>query len=276
MPVQTTQYKLPKNMRFCCDDFIKDSIQFLRKQRKKRNARKLIVGLSGGIDSAVVAILCKKAVEQDVIAVFMPSSTTSTHSLEDAVELAKAFDIELEHISIAPYDILFREQNPNITPLKVGNFCARLRMTMLYNFASMQKGIVIGTSNKSELMLGYGTIFGDLGYAINPIGGLLKTQIFALAHALKVPESIITKPPSADLYPNQSDEKELGFSYAQIDPLLVAITKKYGNFQKPKNYKHIEKKYFKEFDTALVDMVLTRIKSNLFKHERPSVFDPRI
>ena len=119
MPVQTTQYKLPKNMRFCCDDFIKDSIQFLRKQRKKRNARKLIVGLSGGIDSAVVAILCKKAVEQDVIAVFMPSSTTSTHSLEDAVELAKAFDIE--HGADADKDNKFADFRGNRQAGKVNN-----------------------------------------------------------------------------------------------------------------------------------------------------------
>ncbi|WP_216634154.1 NAD+ synthase, partial [Helicobacter sp. CLO-3] len=218
--------------------FIDKSVEFLRKQYKKKGAQKLIIGLSGGVDSAVVAALCQKAVGKDVLLVCMPTSSTSARSIEDAIGFVKHFKMELEHVDISAYEAVFKEQNPSATPLQIGNFCARIRMALLYNFASTQKGIVVGTSNKSELMLGYGTIYGDMACAINPIASLSKTEVFALAKALNIPESIIKKPPTADLYEGQSDEKELGFSYSQIDPLLEAMCEKYGDFRKTKNYKN--------------------------------------
>lgn len=155
-------------------------------------------------------------------------------------------------------------------------------MALLYHYSSMYQGIVVGTSNQSELLLGYGTIFGDLACAINPIGALFKTQIFSLARILQIPESIITKPPSADLYPNQSDEGELGFSYASIDSLLIAIVKKSAKYQGAKHQpipstihpKALHKKHYKNFDEKLVSMVLTRIKANQFKREMPLIFLP--
>lgn len=255
--------------------FIDKSVEFLRKQSKKKEAQKLIIGLSGGVDSAVVAALCQKAVGKNVLLVFMPSSSTSARSIEDVIGFVKHFKMELEHIDISAYEEVFKEQNPSATPLQIGNFCARIRMAILYNFASAQKGIVVGTSNKSELMLGYGTIYGDMACAINPIASLSKTEVFTLAKALNVPESIIKKPPTADLYEGQSDEGELGFSYEKIDALLEAICEKYGDFRKTKNYKKIKKKHFKKFDKALVEMVCARVKQNLFKREAPRPFVPK-
>ena len=255
--------------------YIQKSIAFLRDELKSKKAQNLIVGLSGGIDSAVVAILCQKAFPNNLITINLPSSTSSPHSLKDAKILASSFNFALKQIPIAQYDTLFREQNPESSPLQIGNFCARIRMALLYNMSSRYNGIVVGTSNKSELMLGYGTIFGDLACAINPIGTLYKTEIFHIAKLLQIPESIISKPPSADLYENQSDEQELGFSYAHIDALLYKIYKKYGNSSK--SLRKIHKKPFikKGFDPNLVEMVVTRIKQNLIKRELPRIFAMR-
>ncbi len=257
--------------------FIAQIVDFLRKQAKKRKIPNAVVGLSGGIDSAVVAILCKIAFKDRLTALSLPSSSSSERSLEDANLLAKTFNIPLKVISLSEYDKAFMQANPKATLLQIGNFCARLRMAILYDFSSQNNALVIGTSNKSELMLGYGTIFGDLAYGINPIGSLLKSEVFSLAKALNIPKSIIDKPPSADLYKDQSDEKDLGFSYVQIDPLLEAICKKYGDFTNTKNYRHIKRSFFikKGFEPDLVKMVTYRIKANLFKRKMPQIFIPK-
>lgn len=276
---------------FCEKAFVHESVKFICKQISYTNARSLVLGVSGGVDSAVVARLCQLAIQRyarkfhtpiKLVCVFLPSLTTSTHSREDAKALAHAFSLSLKQHSIAHYQEQFLADFPKATPLEVGNFCARVRMALLYHYSSMYQGIVVGTSNQSELLLGYGTIFGDLACAINPIGALFKTQIFSLARILQLPESIITKPPSADLYPNQSDECELGFSYASIDSLLIAIVKKSAKYQGAKHQptpstihpKALHKKHYKNFDEKLVSMVLTRIKANQFKREMPTIFLP--
>lgn len=270
------------------EDFITTATRFITKQMQKKHAKRLIIGLSGGIDSAVVARLCQIALGNEskdrLLCVFLPSSKTSVQSRIDAKELVERFSLPFIERPIAEYDKLFSSQFVDSSALEVGNFCARVRMALLYHYSSVHKGIVIGTSNKSELLLGYGTIFGDLACAINPIGALFKTEIFSLARILQIPESIIAKPPSADLYPNQSDEGDLGFSYGDIDSLLAAIylesTKLESTKHKPLashaiHPKALRKKLYKHFDQTLVAMVLSRIKANQFKREMPEIFTPK-
>lgn len=270
------------------EDFITTATRFITKQMQKKHAKRLIIGLSGGIDSAVVARLCQIALGDEskdrLLCVFLPSSKTSEQSRIDAKELVERFSLPFIESPIAEYDKLFSVQFVDSNALEVGNFCARVRMALLYHYSSVHKGIVIGTSNKSELLLGYGTIFGDLACAINPIGALFKTEIFSLARILQIPESIVAKPPSADLYPNQSDEGDLGFSYGDIDSLLAAIylesTKLESTKHKPLashaiHPKALRKKLYKHFDQTLVAMVLSRIKANQFKREMPEIFTPK-
>ena len=270
------------------EDFITTATRFITKQMQKKHAKRLIIGLSGGIDSAVVARLCQIALGDEskdrLLCVFLPSSKTSAQSRIDAKELVERFSLPFIESPIAEYDKLFSSQFVDSNALEVGNFCARVRMALLYHYSSVHKGIVIGTSNKSELLLGYGTIFGDLACAINPIGALFKTEIFSLARILQIPESIIAKPPSANLYPNQSDEGDLGFSYGDIDSLLAAIylesTKLESTKHKPLtshaiHLKALRKKLYKHFDQTLVAMVLSRIKANQFKREMPEIFTPK-
>lgn len=296
--------------RFCPEAFVRASVKFICKQIAHTNARSLVLGVSGGIDSAVVARLCQLATQRyerkfhthiELVCVFLPSLATSAHSSKDTKALAHVFSLPIKQHTIAGYHEQFIADFPRATPLEVGNFCARVRMALLYHYSSMYQGIVVGTSNKSELLLGYGTIFGDLACAINPIASLLKSQIFTLAHFLHIPESIIAKPPSADLYPDQSDEGDLGFAYEQIDILLAQIcanaTKARQKHAKVKS-KHaksttseststlfatsplllpkniLRKKLYREFDPALVDMVLGRITRNAFKLMPPTMHFP--
>lgn len=282
-------------------------MRFLQKEAKKRGAKNFVVGLSGGIDSAVVACLCKMATKKQmrkkqiisnskstkpqdnktpkgVFALALPSTSSSEKSIEHAKELATTLNLPLEILPIEDYQNAFLQSCTSTTknstqkeplPLEMGNFCARIRMALLYDYSARKKAIVIGTSNKSELMLGYGTIFGDLACAINPIGSLYKTEIFALAKILKIPDSIISKPPSAELYAGQSDEAELGFSYDKIDIVLEAICEKYGDFREVKNFQKIDIKTLCDKNPkGIAKMVKKRVTQNLFKRTLPKIFVP--
>ena len=239
-------------------------ISFLKDEVKKAGFSKVVLGISGGIDSAVVAILAQKAFKERFLGLVLPSSTTSSQSLKDADELCKLFDIHTQTISIANLVESYFENFKDASRLRVGNFTSRMRMATLYDISARENALVLGTSNKSELLLGYGTIYGDMACAINPLGELYKTEVFEFAIHLGVPESIVKKAPSADLWENQSDEDEFGFSYAQIDKVL---------------YAHIEQKREKEalldlgFDGKLVEMVLGRTRQNAFKGKLPTIAD---
>lgn len=236
-------------------------IKFLQEEVYKTGLKRVVLGLSGGIDSAVVAVLAKRAFDENLLAIMMPSQFSSASSIEDAKELCEEFNIKYEIISIEPMlKAYFRDDFSD--NLRVGNFSARLRMNLLYDISSRERALVIGTSNKSELLLGYGTLCGDLASALNPIGDMYKSEIFEFAKYLGVCTSIIDKPPSADLWAGQSDEEELGFSYSEIDEFLKTYVDERFSLEKIKEM---------DFNEKLVEMVRKKIYQNQFKRKPPII-----
>ena len=236
-------------------------IKFLKDEVFKTGLKNAVVGLSGGIDSAVVAVLAQRAFGENFLAVMLPSSSSSKSSFDDAQELCKKFNIKNTSVYIG--DLVENYfHNKEKSNLRIGNFSARMRMSVLYDLSAKHSALVLGTSNKSELLLGYGTIFGDLASALNPIGDMYKTQVFEFAEHLGVPKSIITKPPTADLWEGQSDEEDLGFTYAQLDKALEAFV----------DDRLSKKELIKRgFDFELVELITTKIYQNQFKRKLPLI-----
>ncbi|AXK48915.1 NAD(+) synthetase [Aliarcobacter trophiarum LMG 25534] len=236
-------------------------IKFLKDELLKTGLKRATLGLSGGLDSAVVAVLCKESFGDNLNCVLMPSQFSSKSSIDDAVELCEKFDIKYEIVSIEPMlsAYLGNMQGSN---LRIGNFSARLRMSVLYDISARESSLVIGTSNKSELLLGYGTIFGDLACALNPIGDIYKSDLFDFAKYLEVTKNIIEKKPSADFYEGQSDEDDLGYSYSQIDALLKDMIDE--NKSKDELLKH-------GFEASFIDKISKRVKLNEFKRRLPII-----
>jgi len=198
--------------------------RFISTEVGRTGKSRLVLGLSGGIDSAAAADLAARALgPSNVKCILMPYRTSSPDSVRDAEELVRKLDTPSETIEISSMVDSFSEAAGKVDRLRLGNAMARVRMILLFDRSAELDALVLGTSNKTELLLGYGTLHGDLASAINPIGDLYKTQIRALARHLDLPKSIQEKPPSADLWPDQSDEEELGFSYDEVDRLLALL-----------------------------------------------------
>ena len=235
---------------------------FLDNEVKKTGLKKVVVGLSGGIDSAVVAVLAHRAFGDDLLCVKMPSHYSSQSSLDDADALCAEFGLRSITKSIAPMLKVYEDENPDMSNLRRGNLSARLRMVTLFDMSAKEGALVLGTSNKSELMLGYGTLYGDLSSALNPIGDLYKSEIFEFAYYLGVTKSIIDKPPSADLWSGQSDEADLGYSYAKLDEALRL---------------YVEERLSKEeiiahgVDAVMFEMIVQKIYANQFKRKMPLI-----
>lgn len=197
---------------------------FLQEEMNKIGVKKAVFGLSGGVDSAVVACLAAQALgKQNVHALIMPYKSSNPQSRNHAELLAGQIGISFDVVDISKAVDVFFETRPDADSIRRGNKMARERMCCLYDYSSKTGALVLGTSNKTELLLGYGTIFGDLASAINPIGDLYKSEIWQLAEYLKVPPEIINKAPSADLWEGQTDEQELGYTYQDIDQLLYYL-----------------------------------------------------
>ena len=197
---------------------------FLRHEVERVGWGRVVLGLSGGIDSAVVAALAVRALGPGAVTpLLMPYRASHPLSLTHAEQMLGLLGVVGEKIDITPMVDAFAQQSGATDPLRLGNVMARVRMTVLYDRSAADRALVLGTSNKTELLLGYGTLHGDLASALNPIGDLYKTQVRALAGPLEIPAAIRRKPPSADLWPAQSDEADLGFSYDEVDRLLALL-----------------------------------------------------
>jgi len=200
---------------------------FIRSQLAQSGFSRLVVGLSGGVDSATTAFLASRAVEPgNLLALRMPYRTSSADSEADAQLVVDALGCQTERIDITPMadPMLAQISGPDAEArVRRGNVMARLRMIVLYDRSAAFDALVIGTSNKTEALLGYGTLYGDMAAALQPIGDLYKSQLRAVAGCLGVPEPILDKPPSADLWPGQTDEDELGASYQDLDRVLYAL-----------------------------------------------------
>lgn len=196
--------------------------RFIRAEIFRTGFSRAVVGLSGGIDSSVVTYLAVRALgPEQVLAVTMPYRTSSAETREDSRAVVEALRVRTVEIPITEQIDAYFKNVPDASRMRRANKCARERMTVLYDQSAAFEGLVLGTSNKSELLLGYGTQFGDMASAINPIGDVYKTQLYRLAAHLEIPEAILRKAPSGDLWVGQTDEGELGFSYAEVDRLLV-------------------------------------------------------
>lgn len=205
-------------------DFTEKIILWLKQKVNESNTKGAIVGLSGGIDSSVTAVLCKKAFPNNTLGIIMPC-LSNPEDKEDALLVANKFNINYEIVNLKStfhtlIDTLpIKDKNNKMAK---ANIKARLRMLVLYYYSNLFNYLVVGTSNRSELILGYFTKYGDGGVDIEPLGNLLKTEVKQLAKTLEIPDKIINKPPSAGLWENQKDEKEIGISYKEIDEYIIS------------------------------------------------------
>lgn len=196
-------------------------VGFVEDEIKKAGFSKVVLGLSGGIDSSIVAFLAAKALgPENVTGIMMPYKASSSASIEHAKLVAQKSGIKTELLEITDMVDSYFSKFPDMSNLRKGNKMARERMSVLYDFSAKEGSLVLGTSNKTELLLGYGTQYGDMASAINPIGDLYKTQVWALSEHMGVPMEVVDKAPSADLWEGQSDEDDFGFTYAQADRIL--------------------------------------------------------
>lgn len=235
--------------------------RFLVNEVTKVGFSQVVLGLSGGIDSALAIYLCVRALgAKAVTAIAMPYETSNPESLEHARLCADDLGVELLVEPVTPMVDRYFDRHPDASPLRRGNMMARQRMCILYDHSARLRAFVIGTSNKTELLLGYGTQHGDLASALNPLGDLYKTQVRQLSRYLGVPLPIIEKPPSADLWLGQTDEAELGFSYEDVDRLL---------FDMIDSRKSDPELLALGFSAEMIATVRTRIRQNHFKRRPP-------
>lgn len=238
-------------------------VAFVHDEVEKAGLERAVLGLSGGIDSSLVAFLAARALgPQNVTGFILPYRASDPQSEADARLVAEATGIRIERFDITPQIDAYFAADPNAAALRRGNKMARERMTILYDQSAVLGALVLGTSNKTELFLGYGTIYGDMASAINPIGDLYKTQVWALSRAMGVPGRVIDKHPSADLWAGQTDEAELGFTYAEVDELL--------HFMIERRYRHDELIAL-GFDARFVRRVEDLVTRSQYKRRMPLI-----
>ncbi len=242
-------------------------VQIVRDEVQKTGLSRAVLGVSGGVDSALsLAIAVKALGAENVRAVLMPYKSSNPDSLGDALKLCERFGVPNETVEITSMADAYFNGDAEMNSTRKGNVMARLRMIVLYDLSARDSALVIGTSNKTEIMLGYSTLWGDMASAVNPLGDLYKYQVFALSRHMGVIPEILDKAPSADLWSGQTDEGEMGFSYALADLIL---------------YYWLERRYTvdslkslvrsKGADDAVVDTVLKRVQRNAYKRVMPVI-----
>ncbi len=246
-----------------CDLVEQLLLRFLRSESGKFGFQRALVGLSGGVDSAVSAALCARAFgPQNVLGLRLPYKTSSPASETDALAVVAALGIETRKIDISAMVDGYVLQQDVADRVRRGNVMARARMSVLYDVSAEWRALVIGTSNKTEILLGYSTQFGDAASALNPLGDLYKLQVFQLARHLGLPARVIEKTPSADLFEGQTDEGELGFTYAQADALLERmVDQRFGE----------EELVAAGFEREFVRRIAARVASNQYKRLPPII-----
>ena len=238
-------------------------VNFLREEVHKAGFKKVILGLSGGIDSALVAFLATKALgAENVYTVMMPYKTSSKESVLHAELVVKALGINNKKVEITPMADAYFAMNEDMSSLRKGNYMARTRMCVLFDNSAKEGAMVLGTSNKTEILLGYSTQFGDSASALNPIGDLYKAQVWALSEYMGVPAEVVKKKPSADLWEGQTDEQELGFSYQMADEILYYLIEE-----------RLEPKEIVEigYDEKVVNAIIRKIKFSQYKRKLPII-----
>lgn len=236
---------------------------FIAREVRRVGLERVVVGLSGGVDSAVSAALAARALgPANVLAVMMPYKASSPESLADARTVAKSLKVETLVVEITEQIDAYYAHFPDASDRRRGNKMARERMTILYDLSAAKPALVLGTSNKTELLLGYGTLYGDMASAINPIGDLYKTQVWGIAEHLGLPKSVIRKAPTADLAPGQTDEGDLGFSYHDVDRLLYWMIDERGT---------PEEMIAAGFDRRFVERVRDLVQGSQFKRRLPVI-----
>jgi NAD+ synthase len=236
-------------------------IEFLRDEIEKVGFKKAVLGLSGGIDSSLVAYLLKEALGKDnVYAILMPYRLSSKESTQDAFKVIDELGIHYKTLDITKIADAYIDES--FDKVRIGNILARTRMIVLFDQSYNLSALVVGTSNKTELLLGYGTWYGDMSSSLNPIGDLYKTQVRILSKYMGVPENIINKKPTADLWVGQSDEEELGFSYDEADLVLYHLFDK--RFR-------IEEVVSLGFSEKIVNGIFERVRKNQFKRLPPII-----
>ncbi len=240
-------------------------VEFIQAQLSSAGFSKLIVGLSGGIDSSVTASLCVKAAgKENVFGVMMPYRKSHPNSLNDAVKVAEVLCIKHELIDISPMvDTYFERYATDADILRKGNRMARERMCVLYDLSAKYKALVAGTGNLSELMIGYCTQYGDSACAFEPIGHLYKTEVYKIAGILELPQSVINKKPTADLWEGQTDEEEMGITYTELDEILYHMLE----------MKKDEKELISIFSNEKIEKVKRMIKNSEFKRRMPPTLE---
>lgn len=236
---------------------------FIREKVAGAGYSKAVIGLSGGVDSSLSGYLAAEALgPENVMAVRMPYKSSSPESLEHAQMVID--DLGVQHLTVPITDMVdpFFDRFPEANQIRRGNAMARARMIVLYDQSQAFEGLVVGTGNKTEFLLGYTTLYGDAACAFNPIGDLYKTQVRQMARAIGVPEVIISKPPSADLWVGQTDEGELGFTYDEVDQLLYLLIDEESSPEEC-----IKSGYPEQF----VKDVISLIRKNAFKRTLPPI-----
>jgi NAD+ synthase len=236
---------------------------FLRDEINKAGLSRAVVNLSGGLDSSLSCFLAAEALgAENVLALRLPYKSSSPDSLEHAQLVIEALGVQSLTIPITDMADALIQRFPDMSQVRRGNIMARLRMIVLYDQSAVFQGLAVGTGNKTEILLGYTTLYGDSACAINPLGDLYKTQNRQLAREMGIPPVIIDKPPSADLWQGQTDEGELGFTYAEMDQLLYLLVD-----QRYKPEDCVQMGFAEDFVRAVMD----RVRRNHFKRVMPPI-----